>query len=231
MIASVTGVATAAGTVGATVLALVGIYRTWWMRPRLSMRMQIYDPPNVDLIDNPVYFTNAEENISDERVEAGDWRRSGRIRARVSAARSAALSAEVVLLGAHLTDDEGKRAIALDGMSLRWTGEPFRTQLTVPPGLPRHVDIAFVVQRLDQPRVPLIVNTDHRLNDLRHKVAHGVLCLDLVLASENGPPSYYQLVLEYDGMWPADELLWRHLRVLRCTKRRRLVSRGSLHGP
>lgn len=47
--ASWTDVLTAVGTVGATTLALWGIYRGWWQRPRLRMRMNLADPPNGDL--------------------------------------------------------------------------------------------------------------------------------------------------------------------------------------
>jgi hypothetical protein len=204
--------ATAVGTVGATILALFGIYRAAWSRPKLRMETHLGKAPNAD----------HEENMSTSNF--GPPLPSAWIRARVISRRGLATNAEVSIRKATVQDSSGTRPINIDGSSLCWSQqEPATAQLDIPPSLSRRIDIASVTQSPVGP-TPLTLETLFKPNNRNHIVPRGRVTLDLAVASSNGPASYYTAVLEYDGTWPAGEQIWSHLRVVSLKRQQRLRS-------
>lgn len=214
---------TAVGTVGATILALFGIDRTWLNRPRLNMETDLGPAPNADQDENFTRYDNYGETPAGDTVSLGESVPSVWVRARVTARRGRADAAEVVVLGASIEEDGQTRPIHVDGRSLCWSGyTPARTQLDLSPGLPRRIDIATVVKGRQSQPTPLVLLTDFRSNNRSNIVARGRLTLSLAAVASNGPPTYYEFVLDYDGLWPNDEPIWSHLRVVSLKRLRRL---------
>jgi hypothetical protein len=197
---------TALGTVGATVLALGGIFWTRWKRPRLSMKIS---PRDLDVA--PAHYP--------EGSVPSAW-----IRARVEAHRATATEVGVSIVRCMVADgDEGQpveRRVAT--LPLRWSSiDPPSTQLHLRRGAPRLIDIAHVDRREADWQLRLAVDFPGSAEEW--VIRRGLITLDLAVTSNDGAASFYTVVLRYDGDWPAgapDEI-WQHLAVVRCVKTRR----------
>jgi hypothetical protein len=222
---------TAIGTLGlaatTVVLALSSAFWRGWTRPQLRMELDAKNPPNVDLVLAESRYPDpatgqAGETESGELYGGMELRRdSAWIRARVTARRSAAFEAEVVIVGAELTQGTARHLVPLEGMSLEWSGQPVSTtRLPIPRSAPRHVDIGKVVINHAKSDVPLILATAFKPYDQRHYiVGGGVLTVHLALASNNGPSTKYDLAIRFDGTWPKGAGIWDHLQVISLRRR------------
>jgi hypothetical protein len=220
---------TAGGTIGATFLALAGIYRAWWNRPRLMVDTDRGPAPNDDQDDNTTRFEGYGETAAGNTYSPGDTFPSSWVRARVACRKGRADAAEVVVLRASMLADGETRPVRVDGRALWWSGyNPKQTRLDLSPGLPRRVDVACVTKSRQGPRTPLELQVDFESNNKASHVERGRVTLTLAAVSSNGPASFYSLVLDYDGQWPDDEPVWGHLKVvsLRRLRPRRALRRG-----
>jgi hypothetical protein len=195
---------TAIGTVGATVLALAGIFWTRWTRPRLSMEIA---PADLDL--SKAYY--------DEGSVPSAW-----IRARVQAHRATATDVSVSIVRCLVADGGEPEERRVTTLPLRWSSlDPPQTQLHLRRGAPRLIDIAHIDRRETDWQLRLAV--DFRGSAEAWVIRRGVVTLDLAATSNEGAASFYTVVLRYDGDWPdgPPEEIWNHLSVVRCTKTRR----------
>lgn len=221
-----TDVLTAIGTVLAVIVALgLGLWGAFGKRftsPKLTLTIDVTNPPNRDLVERPfVGLGGGGPWLSDsgERVPAGESRASAWVRARVYASRSAAFSVEVVVVGARLRHGDATKVVRIDGQSLLWSQRTSQaTQLDIPAGASRLVDVASITKHSSTSLAPLSVQTDFRaMSDNPHIVHEGVLEVDLAVVAHNAQPTYYRVVLTYDGKWPDTEKVWDHLSVSAST--------------
>ena len=216
---------TAVGTVGATTLALFGIYRAAWSRPRLFLESDTGPAPNSDQVETVSTSVGTTPLVSTPSA----W-----IRARVRSRRGLAVGAEVAIIAASVDTGSGPRKIHVDGSSLRWSEhDPPISRLDIPPGLARRIDIASVTKPFGpqaQSAAELVLETVFMPNNKSNHIQSGTIALDLAAASSNGPASYYEIVLRFDGACPdgPDGSIWDHLEVVSLKRQRRV--RAVLRG-
>jgi hypothetical protein len=191
------------------------------------METDLGPAPNADQDENWSRYDSVGETPAGDRVKPGDTVPSVWVRARVTAHKGRADAAEVVVLRASVADGGETSPIHIDGRSLWWSGyTPHRTSLDLAPGLPRRIDIGGVVKGRQGQATPLVIQTDFPSNNLSNQIPRGRVTLTLVAVSSNGPPAYYDMVIEYDGQWPADGSVWTHLNVVSLKRHRWRWGRG-----
>jgi hypothetical protein len=191
---------TAVGTVGATAAAVyVGVLRVWRRAPKLSLEPSEDDAP------------------SDRRIVGRPDGRLAFVRARVVASghRHAAESVEVMILDSReIRARPGARpesSLRLEGTLLKW-GNVLSTQLTIPPGIHRYIDLVRIrhsaVKEGGAPAEVVVLNP---LGDHRERIMSAEFELVLALTAHNMDARLYRVTVSYDGEW--GDNVWDHLKV------------------
>jgi hypothetical protein len=195
--------AIAAGTVGATVVALyIGVWRERLRRPKLSLQ---YSGPD----------TGDAAVITVGRMR---WT-SAYVRLRVTAPkrRAAAEGVEVMVVDAREIKPRSgfprSDGAAIEGQLLAWSNsDPTNTRLTIPPGIHRHIDL-IRVDKVDTASggAAAYVQVSPVPSDGRHGVKSGKFELELAVGALNANARRYRVEVSYDGEW--GDNVWEHLSV------------------
>jgi len=151
------------------------------------------------------------------------------LRLRVENAKGKRSADDVEVLVVDVRARAQGRGQTFGGAAVVWSnmnvGGEYVTRLTLPPGVPRYVDLLALVE--PRPQTPAETPAKAQLQvwpapaDGRHEL--GVATYDIVLAvsARDSNAAFYEVQVEHDGKWWPADAVKGHLKVVSLKRRRR----------
>jgi hypothetical protein len=196
----------AAGTVGAVFAAILATV----FAERLTERRERSNRPSLDLGRPPDAVTVEDAFLRYDGVQGMGTAAYLRLSATAATGRLAPDEVEVLLANIRQTKTP-LPDITIGYPGFQWTHADGATRLTIPPGVTRYVDLAWIQLR-GQDSSGKLIHGDRKLRliinpepaDMRNVLEPGDYELDLVVSARNADARYYRLDLSWDGNLGAD---------------------------